>query len=180
MKLDFGCGPNKRAGFTGVDRMEFPGVDVVLDIVAKTKVGDKETGFHKWPWEDNSVEEAHASHFVEHLKADERIHFVNELYRVLKPGAKATIICPHWSSCRAYGDLTHQWPPVCEFWFYYLRAEWRKVNAPHNDFYHCDFEAVWGYNLNGEVALRNQEYQQFAANFYKEACQDIVATLIKR
>ena len=83
-------------------------------------------------------------------------------------------------TCRAYGDLTHQWPPVSEFWFYYLNAEWRKVNAPHNDGYTCDFDATWGYSLHPSLNVRNVEYQQFALNAHKEAAQDIVATLTKR
>ena len=169
MKLDFGCGKNKREGFTGVDIMKFDGVDVVMDA-----------GNDPWPWEDNSIEEAHASHFLEHLKANERIHFVNELYRVLQPGAKATIITPHWASCRAYGDLTHQWPPVCEFWFYYLSPEWRAVNAPHNDFYTCDFEASWGYSLSPAANGMSQERLQFAMANYKEFVTDMNATIIKK
>jgi hypothetical protein len=95
LKLDFGCGPNKREGFQGVDSIAFPGVDFVVDLR------------QRWPWEDNSVAEAHASHFIEHLTAMERVHFANELYRVLKPGGKCTVIVPHWGSCRAYGDPTH-------------------------------------------------------------------------
>lgn len=174
VKLDFGCGPNKREGFLGVDAIAFPNVDVVLDIAK----GD-------WPWADSSVEEGHASHFVEHLTAQERITFCNELYRVLKPGAKIQIIVPHWASCRAYGDPTHQWPPVSEFWFYYLNRDWRKANAPHTDAefnplgYDCHFEAAWGYNLRPDLAVKNQEYQQFAMQNYKEVCQDTIATLTK-
>lgn len=168
LKLDFGCGQNKREGFTGVDVKPFDGVDVVMNLS------------EAWPWDDDSVDEAHASHFVEHLDADERIHFVNELHRVLKPGAKCTVITPHWASMRAYGDLTHKWPPVSEFWFYYLSKEWRASNAPHNDFYACDFEVTWGYNLHGEIQVRNQEQQMFAVSFYKEAAQDIIATLTKK
>ena len=169
MKIDLGCGKRKREGFIGVDSRQFEGVDVVCDV-----------GTEVWPWQDETVEEAHSSHMVEHLTAPQRIHFVNELYRVMKRGAKASIIVPHWASCRAYGDLTHQWPPVSEFWFYYLGAEWRKVNAPHNDGYTCDFDATWGYALNQALNVRNQEYQQFALNNYKEAAQDIYATLTKR
>lgn len=134
----------------------------------------------KWPWKDNSVEEAHCSHFIEHLTASERIHFVNELYRVLKPDAKCTVIVPHWSSCRAYGDLTHQWPPVSEFWFYYLSKAWREQNAPHNTGYSCNFDCAWGYNMHQAVATRNQEYQQHALTFFKEAAQDLVATFTKK
>lgn len=167
VRLDLGCGRNPREGFLGVDVRDF-GQDIVCDL--------RDT----WKWEDGSVDEVHCSHFVEHLTAPERIHFVNELCRVLIPGGTATIIVPHWSSARAYGDLTHQWPPVSEFWFYYLLASWRETNAPHNDAYTCDFDATWGYAMHGEVAKRNQEFQGFAMQFYKEACQDLIATLTKR
>lgn len=169
IKIDLGCGTQKREGFVGVDVRAFDGVDVVMNM-----------GVDRWPWDDNSVEEAHASHAVEHLTRPERIHFVNELFRVLVPGGKATIIVPHWNSTRAYGDLTHEWPPVVEFWLYYLDADWRKVNAPHNDRYTCDFKgATWGYNPHPELLSRNADYQQFALNHYKEAAQDMVATLTK-
>ena len=99
-KLDIGCGKNKKEGFLGVDQYAMEGVDVVMDVRGV------------WPWEDNSIDEVHSSHFVEHLTATERVHFYNELHRVLKNGAKAMIITPHWASNRAYGDPTHQWPPV--------------------------------------------------------------------
>lgn len=175
MKLDIGCGPNKREGFTGIDRIAFPGVDHVCQI-----------GTDPLPFDDQSVDEAHASHFVEHLTAPERVHLFNELFRVMKPGAKATIITPHWASNRAYGDPTHQWPPVAEFFFYYLLKSWRDANAPHTDAdhwpqgYSCDFDATWGYGLNPALHARNAEYQQFALNNYKEAAMDLHATLTRR
>jgi SAM-dependent methyltransferase len=167
VSLDLGCGKNKKPGFIGVDSRQFEGVDRVVDL----------TGL--WPWADGEVDEINASHVVEHFTAPQRIHVVNEMFRVLKPGGKATIIVPHWASCRAYGDLTHQWPPVSEFWFYYLSKEWRSVNAPHNDGYTCDFQATWGYGLNQSLHTRNQEFQQFAVANYKEAISDIMATLVK-
>lgn len=169
IRLDLGCGPNKAPGFIGIDRIAFPGVDRVLEM-----------GKDRWPFEDGSVDEARASHSVEHLTVPERIHFVNELYRVLKPGAGCLVVTPHWNSSRAYGDLTHQWPPVCEFWFYYLSKTWRALNAPHNDFYTCDFEVSWGYSLRDDLTSRNAEFQQMALQNYKDAAQDIIATLKKR
>jgi len=169
VKLDLGCGTRKKEGYIGVDSRQFDGVDVVCDL-----------GTEPWPWQDDTVDEAHSSHMVEHLTGPQRIHFVNELCRVLKRGGKATLVTPHWASCRAYGDLTHQWPPVSEFWFYYLNVEWRKVNAPHNDGYTCDFDATWGYSLHPSLNVRNVEFQQFALNSHKEAAQDIIATLTKR
>jgi hypothetical protein len=171
LKIDLGCGKNKQKDYIGVDRIQFEGVDVVLDI-----------GKEKWPWEDNSVDHVYCSHFVEHLDADERVHFVNELYRVLKVGSAATIIVPSWTSGRAYGDLTHKWPPICDFWFFYLSKDWRKVNAPHNDYnmYTCDFEVTWGFNLHPEILSRNEEYKAYALKFYKEAAQDIFANFLKK
>ena len=172
-KLDIGCGKNKRPGFTGVDQFAMEGVDVVMDVR------------QAWPFEDSSIEEVHCSHFLEHLSATERVVFFNELHRVLKPGAKATVITPHWASNRAYGDPTHQWPPVSEMGYYYLRQEWRDTQAPHadkkwnKDGYSCDFSATWGYSFAPELAARNQEYVQFALTNYKDACQDLHATLVK-
>lgn len=173
LKLDLGCGPNKREGFDGVDSIAFDGVDWVADLN------------QPWPWADNSVEEVNCSHTLEHFDGTERVHFANELYRVLVPGGKAIITTPHWASNRAYGDPTHKWPPVAEMWFYYLSKDWRKENAPHTDVAHsdkgfnCDFVATWGYNLHPELNLRNQEFQQYAVGFYKEAAQDLIATLVK-
>ena len=169
LKLDLGCGKNKAPGFLGVDSIRFDGVDVVCNLAKG-----------RWPWKDGSVDEVNASHFVEHLTASERIHFANELYRVLKPGGKAQIVVPHWSSSRAYGDLTHQWPPVTEFWFLYLNKGWRAANAPHNDAYCCDFDHGYGYSLGPVVQGRGQEFVQFATAHYREVCQDLIATLTKR
>ena len=169
LKLDLGCGGRKQAGFHGVDVRAFPGVDTIWDLTVLP-----------WPWADNSVEELHVSHFVEHLTQSQRINFVNEVYRILTPAGKATIIVPHWASCRAYGDLTHQWPPVSELWFYYLRKSWRADNAPHNDLYTCDFDCTWGYNLRSDISTRSEEFQSFAIQNYKEVAQDIISTWTKR
>ena len=174
MKLDLGAGKNKKEGFLAVDHIQFDGVDIVADLK------------QKWPWEDNSVDEIHASHVLEHFERRERVHFMNEMWRVLKKDAKATIITPHWASNRAYGDMTHCWPPVSEMFFYYLDKGWRKVNCPHDDSefspegYNCDFNATWGYSLHPSLPVRSAEYQQNALQFWKEAAQDIHATLLAR
>src|ERR1051326_1395589 len=80
LKLDLGCGPNKKPGFLGVDRRAFDGVDVVTDLTGP------------WPWADQSVEEIHMSHVLEHFTGKERVHIFNEMHRVLIKGGKATII----------------------------------------------------------------------------------------
>lgn len=171
LKLDLGCGKAKKEGFIGVDVRPFEGVDVVCDLGDGTR----------WPWADEIVDEAHCSHLLEHFTPNPRIHFVNELWRVLKKGAKCTIVVPHWASCRAYGDLTHQWPPVTEFWFPYLNAKWRAENAPHEDRYTCDFDTTQpGYSLHDAIRLRAADYQQYALTWFREAAQDMICTLVKK
>lgn len=168
IKLDLGAGKSKREGFIGVDIRPFDGVDTVADLR------------ERWPWLDGSVEEVNCSHFLEHLKPSERIHFANELFRVLKTGGKATITTPHFGSVRAYGDLTHEWPPVVSFWYLYLNKAWRESNAPHNDQYTCDFDHGYGFGLHPIVQARNQEYQNYAVIHLLEGAQDLVVTLTKR
>lgn len=168
IKVDIGCGTRKQPEHIGIDILPFEGIDHQLNA-----------GTEKLPFENDSVDEIYTSHFVEHLEAMERVHLINEAYRVLKPGGKMTIIVPHWGSCRAYGDLTHKFPPVSEFWFYYLKEEWRKENAPHNNFYTCNFEVTWGFNIRPDLQARATEHIQYALANYKEAAQDIVATLTK-
>jgi SAM-dependent methyltransferase len=174
VKIDLGCGKNKKVGFLGLDVLPFEGVDRVIDLR------------NPWPFEDGEVEEAHSSHFIEHLTAQERVAFFNELYRVLKPGGQAQIITPHWASTRAFGDPTHCWPPVSEFAYFYLDKQWRAVNAPHVDIEHnpngfrCDFVTTFHYGLHHELLKRNREYVDFALTFYREAAQDLVACVTKR
>lgn len=197
LRLDFGCGKNKREGFTGVDSLALPGVDIVLDVKAKHEPNEHVRAnlsditlpvFKPWPWADDSVDEAHCSHFIEHLTWPERVHFFNELGRVLKKEAKCTVIWPSWASARFYGDPTHK-EPCSEWMLMYLNVEWRKVNAPHADAaqagphplaYTCDFDWTYGYNLHPAIAVKNQEYQMHALTFWKEAAADIVATITRR
>jgi SAM-dependent methyltransferase len=208
LKLDLGCGKNKREGFLGVDRRKYDNVDIVADLVTKNGVWlfdtsafpkndikledalvDTDGGFmYKLP--ENSVDELHCSHFLEHLhhNADkpQRVRFMNECYRVLKPGGKIQIITPHWCSNRAYGDFTHADKPVSEMFYYYLSKQWRAVNAPDNDIqwnpdgYTCDFAATWAYTVHPELNNKNTDMQNFALVNYKEAAQDIIANLVAK
>jgi hypothetical protein len=176
LKLDLGCGPNKKPGFFGVDQHAMPGVDHCMDLGDTTLT---------WPWAEASVEEVHSSHFFEHLTAAGRMHFLNELCRILIPGGKATITTPYWASSRAYGDPSHFWPPIGEMTFFYAVKSWRLVNAPHTDAqwlpggFTCDFDFTAGYTLHPEVQPRNAELQQKMVTFCKEAAQDMIATLVK-
>jgi SAM-dependent methyltransferase len=177
VKLDLGCGNTTRRsisgltrdkGWIGVDLPGTDGADVHCDL-----------GTAIWPFADNSVDESISSHMLEHVPRQQRGHFFNELWRVMKPGAKAAFTTPHWASCRAYGDPTHEWPPISEMFWCYLDKEWRAQNAPHTPFT-CDFTGGYGYTLAAWLNGRNAEYVQEALTKYKEAAQDMQATLVAR
>lgn len=177
LKLNLGSGRMKMEGFLSVDAVKFETVDVVTDLTKR------------WPWGDATVDEAVSSHSLEHLEAMERVHFFNELYRVLKPGAKCTITVPHWSNTRAYGDPTHKWPPFTEMAGYYLLKAWREIQAPHTDsrnvpgMFSCDFDAVWGptFNLDHpEMKGKSDEARSYAARNYRDVCIDLIVTVTKR
>ena len=199
--IDIGSGKNPKAGFIGIDAIDF-GQAYIADLsltpwVLFSKAETAGTvqfkggtfmrsaklalsGKHNIRYiPDNSVDEVNSSHFVEHLTGAERIGFFNELYRVMKPGAVATIVTPNWSHACAYGDPTHQWPPMSPWYPLYLDKTWRDTQAPHVG-YTCDFvggvAGSWDARLNG----RNPEFTQVAMNNETNAWRDLIVNLTKR
>lgn len=172
MKLNIGCGRDIKdpaEGWVNVD-------ELVLDPRV-----ERVNLLNRWPWEDGSVDEILASHVIEHFERLQRCWIMNEACRVLKVGGKMTVIVPSWSNARAYGDPTHCWPPVSEWWFFYLDKQWRDSQAPHNDQHlSCDFVTTGGHSIAPHLAARNPEYQGMAVNTQINAAVDIHSTLVKR
>lgn len=99
MKLNLGSGGRKLDGYVNVDLQPEETPDVVCNI-----------GRDRWPFDDNSVDEAEASHIMEHLSTPELMHFMRELYRVCKHGAEIKITLPHPRHDIYLNDPTHQTP----------------------------------------------------------------------
>ena len=195
--LDLGCGKNPRidkdqAGnvvrtWEGVDRIDF-GQKHVINLVERGDDADAQFGrqFKRWPWADESVDEVWSSHFFEHLEVAERVHFINELYRVLKWGGKASIVTPSGTNFCAYGDPTHKWPPLFDWAANYWWKQWRDANAPHADAandpvygYSCDFDFVIGWSPDGNIASFNQERQLHMAKHSWNSMRDLWFNLTK-
>jgi SAM-dependent methyltransferase len=125
--VDLGCGFRKHPGSLGVDIAPLPGVDVRADITRTL------------PFRDSSVDEVHASHVLEHL--DDLVSFLNEVYRICKPGGLVHFRFPHGSSNYiTWKDPTHQralfldtlayfdpYTPDGFLFHYYHRARFRIV-----------------------------------------------------
>lgn len=108
-KIDLGCGKNKKEGYTGIDKFNLEGVDIVMNLERE-----------KLPFADNSVDEINASHLLEHIN---NIFFVlNECWRVLKPHGKMTIEVPYFRSFWSDVALDHKRKFGVWSW-YSLRSE---------------------------------------------------------
>ena len=109
---------------------------------------------------------------------------MNECHRILVPGGIMQILVPSWKSERAYGDMSHEWPPVAPSFFWYVNKSWREANKLTHGPYAaltCDFEWSCGpTGLAPQFALRSYESQVFAATHYADAYGDMWATLKKR
>lgn len=97
MKLNLGAGNDKREGFINVDNSMLFGPDEVVDLNMA------------WPWADNSIDDVIARHVLEHLRLAPT-DVMRNLYRILKPGAKALITVPHPRSDAYLNDPTHRTP----------------------------------------------------------------------
>lgn len=167
LKLDLGCGENKREGFTGVDF--FANADLKVDLFQ-----------FPWPWDSDTVEEVWCSHFFEHIPGPMRIPWMDELWRILVPKGKATIIVPYWSSPRAIQDPMHQWPPVAEQSFLYFNKAWKTMNKLNHYLGQADFDFTYGYYFDVETAQKNQETQSFFVKHYIQSVNDLQVNLVKR
>jgi predicted SAM-dependent methyltransferase len=105
IRLDIGCGGNKQPNFVGMDVRALPGVDVVWDI-----------NRHPWPFPDESVLVAFASHLVEHIPPVAIgpdgtwfpfMAFMDEVWRVLKPAGEFAMALPHGNSQGYLQDPSH-------------------------------------------------------------------------
>lgn len=169
MKLDLGCGSRKREGFTGVDSSPDCGADIVHDL-----------NLMPWPFDDASVDEVHCSHFLEHLDGPERIRFMVELYRVMKPGARALIITPYWSWVGAIQDPTHKWPPIAEQSYLYFNAVARANMGVEHYNIACDFDVEFGGVPAPEVSRMPPNEQAMARKHSLNAVLELHTTLTRR
>ena len=93
-----------------------PGVDVVADLddLRRTPL----------PFEDDSVDELHASHLLEHVR--DPLALMQELHRVAKPGATAVFNVPYGTSDDAFTDPTHARPYFVDSFSYFAQPTyWR-------------------------------------------------------
>lgn len=158
LKLDLACGQSCREGFEGVD--VFPDAKHIVNLQR-----------YPWPFEDNSVDELHCSHYIEHVPSwmvqpdgtpdfsgggqDALLRFFDECYRILRPDGWFTVIAPAATSTRAFQDPTHRRYIPSEF-YAYLNADWRKAQKLDHYVARCHF-------IGGGVPTVMQEFNALHA-----------------
>jgi predicted SAM-dependent methyltransferase len=168
LKIDLACGQNKTPGFHGIDIAPVEGVDSVVDLEQ-----------FPWPIESDSAEEIICSHYVEHT--NDLMKFMNEIYRILKPGGKATFAAPYYTSMRCWQDPTHK-RAISESTFLYYNKDWRTTNKlthyPINP--EVDFDFSYGYVFTPEWVNKSIEVKQFGVAHYNNVVSDIHVQLTKK
>ena len=108
MKLDLGCGKNKKEGYVGIDIFDWSNIYPEFEFMCG-RVPQVLSRF-----ENDSIKEVYASHFIEHIEQNLVIPTFNEIYRILIMGGIFEIKVPPTQSpdgeaCRgAFCDPTHR------------------------------------------------------------------------
>jgi hypothetical protein len=108
IKLDVGCGNAKPDGWIGIDMRQLNGVDIVWDL----------TNF-PWPLANNCCNQIKCSQTWEIIEPKYRLKFMDEMWRIAKPGAMVQIDAPHSITTGACQDPIHYTcPNEVTFWYF--------------------------------------------------------------
>jgi SAM-dependent methyltransferase len=165
-KLNLACGQTRIEDYFGIDIVPGENVDAVMDLEQ-----------FPWPIESSSVEEIICSHYVEHTS--DLTKFMDEVYRILKPGGKIKIIAPYYSSMRAWQDPTHK-RAISDATFLYYNKQWRDANKLDHYGIQSDFDFTYGYDMDPTWAAKHEEARNFAIRHYMNVVNDIHVVLTSR
>ena len=93
IKLNIGCGVDKKEGYLNCDSSPLIKPDRVINLEEPL------------PFKDNSIDEVLAFHVLEHIS--NLIPLMHELHRVCKKGTIIKIKTPFYSAWGQYNDPTH-------------------------------------------------------------------------
>lgn len=152
MRLNLGCGGDKREGWRNIDKFAILEPDEVVDLE-----------HFPWPWPDGSATEVLLKHVLEHLGAETETYrrIIQELWRVCADGAEITVIVPHPRHDHFLNDPTHVRPITAAGLQMLSRKsnrEWAEKglgNTPLGLIWEVDFELV-SVNMNPDEPWRGR------------------------
>lgn len=139
MKLNLGCGFDRRDGFVNVDAFPTCEPDVLMDLETVP-----------WPLDSDTFDYVLAKHVLEHVGQAPVVfgRVMRELYRVCRPGAEVEIHVPHFRHETFYADPTHVrafTPLTFQMMSKRQNEEWVKARANYSMIalmYEIDFEVI--------------------------------------
>jgi len=96
-KLNYGCGLDYRPGWINADINRAVKADVYLS--------PDDTAL---PFAENAFDEVLLDNVIEHIPKNRLFDFLDQIYRVTRPGGLVRIYVPHYTSVYAYANLSHQ------------------------------------------------------------------------
>lgn len=138
IQIDLGSGNMKSEGWTGIDKFMQEGVDLVMDL------DDPKISL---PFEDDSVSEIRAYHFLEHI--NNLFPLMNECFRVLQFNGHFDIIVP-LGYVAAFGDPSHV-RAFSETSFHYF------TKTPPGNYFNNDVWGHWKILLNDWTAPYDED-----------------------
>ena len=158
--LDIGCGAQKQRGAIGLDRRRLKGVDVVCDI---------EQGL---PFRNASIAAAYLVHTIEHIR--DLNAFMEDLYRVCSPGARAHVKTPYYTSREAFVDPTHV--------RFMTEDTFKYFSFPNYYDLKCNFRTVSvDFKMRKPFSLLPEHFQKRARRYLWNVCieMDVVLEAMK-
>ena len=116
LRLDLGCGRQKVEGYIGIDNNPKSAPDILWDLNRglpkhtwqRTPNGKFEPSDHYKAFDDNSVDEIRSHHCFEHIRVENFVGLMDELWDALKPNGILKVYVPNAECPRAaWGDPGH-------------------------------------------------------------------------
>lgn len=150
MKLNLGCGNDKREGYINCDISPLIKPDRIIDLEKKL------------PFKTNSIDEILAYHVLEHI--NNFIPLMKEIHRICKPKAKIYVKCPFYAGWGQWNDPTH-----VRFFSLYTFNYFRKNNYSHET---GTDKNLFNYKVKLNYGIGKTKYLNFIINplinFWKE------------
>lgn len=146
--LDVGCGANKLPGHHGMDRQKLEGVDTVHDW-----------NDLPWPFPDECALQVMAVHVIEHVSPINGffLEWMDEVWRILKPGGRFGIVVPYATSFGYFQDPTHCNPCNEATWCYFDPEHPSQLYNFYAPKPWAIRKCEWDVQINMEVVLEKRE-----------------------
>ena len=144
LKVNLGSGNEPLAGYVNVDRRQVPGVAVVADV-------------RRLPFASASVERVNASSLLEHFADPYSV--LDEIHRVMRPGATATFRVPSPWSYLAGLDRSHAFLADLKLWRQILGGYFERVRVAPEGVRYRDNKLLAALN---HLAVRGLRFYEFA------------------